>query len=193
MNTERARTVISQFELAIRSQYLSGSPNPNLLSGVLRLNAMQAFWKNIDILGQTEDDQHDDAISQFCIIGPCAVDINTLPPALRPTELQRTVPHHPWFDLIPVPQMRDNLIRAGDTFDDGLLCQDMSGYRSAVTGRRGIVIWGASWDESCWELTEDFLKRWGWTVRNCTNLFKASNYWREKRGEQPLSAKSLVG
>ncbi|GAD92015.1 succinate semialdehyde dehydrogenase, putative [Paecilomyces variotii No. 5] len=163
---EKTKAAIDNFERFVYAQYLRGAPRPNLLSGVLRLNAIHAFWKNIDILGQKEEHHVDDAISQFCRIGPCLIDVSTLPPSLQPTELQCTIPHHPWFDIIPSPQMRDNLIRAGDTFDDAQLCHDMCGYQSAITGRRGIIVWGTSWDGSCWELTEDFLKRWGWTVRN---------------------------
>ncbi|EIT73587.1 hypothetical protein AO1008_11858 [Aspergillus oryzae 100-8] len=41
----------------------------------------------------------------------------SIAPGLRPTTLQRGIPHHPWLDIFPFPRMWDNLIRAGDQLD----------------------------------------------------------------------------
>ena len=82
--------------------------------------------------------------------------------------------------------MRDNLLRAGDDYDDIELCGDLVGYFNSPTVRTGMVIWGDPWDVDGWEVTDQFLERWGWTVRGCSNLFTSTNRWREKRGERPL-------
>ena len=106
----------------------------------------------------------DDTTSAFSCPPPAAVEnvnrILALPRDLRPTDLQTQVAHHPWIDCLPVAQMRQNLIRAGDTFDDIELCGDLIGLFSSGTGRTGVVVWGEPWDVAGWEVTEEFLGRW---------------------------------
>ncbi|GAT24700.1 similar to An14g03300 [Aspergillus luchuensis] len=102
----------------------------------------------------------DEALSMFAMIGPrCLATIGRealLPPALQPTEIQRTVPHHPWLDLIPISKMRDNLSLMENLMDDGQLCRDMCGYHSQVLragrgcqtgiGETGVIVWKDPWD-----------------------------------------------
>jgi hypothetical protein len=49
----------------------------------------------------------------------------------------RTVLNHPWLDFFPFPKMRDNLIEAGDDWDDEQLCHDImvSSWRGGLGGR----------------------------------------------------------
>ncbi|KAL4789010.1 hypothetical protein BDV19DRAFT_383450 [Aspergillus venezuelensis] len=82
------------------------------------------------------------------------------PPTLRPTPIQRHIPHHPWLDFLPFPRMRDNLIKASEHWDDEELCLDS------------------------WEATEAFLKKWPWVVRGCPELMYSTNAWRARRGER---------
>jgi Domain of unknown function (DUF3425) len=128
----------------------------------------------------------DDAISPFCLTKWIPKRILALPPALRPTDIQCRVVHHPWIDLLPVPRMRHNLIQAGDTFDDMELCGDLVGLFSAGTGQTGMIVWGDPWDIAGWEVTDGFLKTWGWTIKRCHEIFESTNWWRARRGERPL-------
>jgi hypothetical protein len=82
-------------------------------------------------------------------IGRCGLEAwneyHYLPPRLRPTKIQITTPHHPWLDFFPLPQMRDNLIPAGDKWDEDALCQDIMGFwtRSSNPSPE-IAIWGGT-------------------------------------------------
>lgn len=154
---------------------------------LVKLNVFRALISNSETLGISSDVVMDDnATSAFC---PSAVDVSgilALPRALRPTDVQTKVPHHPWIDCLPVPRMRQNLIQAGDTFDDMDLCGDLIGLFSAGTGSTGIVVWGEPWDEASWEVTEEFLQSWAWTIKGCWDLFESTNRWRARRGEKAL-------
>lgn len=37
-----------------------------------------------------------------------------------------------------------------------------------------------------WEATPGFLAKWTWIVEGCEELVEISNYWRMKRGEEPM-------
>ncbi|KUL88502.1 hypothetical protein ZTR_05476 [Talaromyces verruculosus] len=184
---------LEDLEALIRLEFARGSPTADLLLGLTQLNIIRALHANRDILGYTADDMHDDAISTFNISLSIDSDLicqsniiktkSGLPFSLMPTTTQYKVAHHPWLDLIPIPKMRDNLIRAGDSIDDVKLCHDMCGYRVSETG---ILIWKEPWDPSGWEVTERFLQLWGWAVRDCWELFESTDRWRRKRGERPL-------
>lgn len=185
---------LERLETRIRLEFAQGSPRADLLLGITQLNIIRALHANQKILGYTDDDMHDDALSGFnrhLQLSPSSQQYivktikSELPPPLQPTAIQQTIPHHPWLDMIPIPRMRENLIRAGDTIDDVKLCHDICGYRVSETG---ILIWGEPWDPSTWEVTERFLQLWGWTVRDCWELFHSTNKWRLKRGERPLFA-----
>ncbi|CAK1361620.1 uncharacterized protein RHO25_004808 [Cercospora beticola] len=49
------------------------------------------------------------------------------PPALVPTRLQQLQPHHLWLNLLPFPQMRDNLIMHEGLFDHWDMLGDLIG------------------------------------------------------------------
>lgn len=185
-DSERTRRIIYQFERWAYFHYRKGSPGADLLLSLVQFNVLRALWKNTMILGLTTSDMDDEALSRFSITGPHQSHVEPLPPGLHPTALQRAIPHHPWIDLLPLPEMRDNLLLAGDTYNDEQFCHDLSGYQSSRTGKTGFVCWGEPWDPSGWEVTEDFIKGWAWAVHNCYNLFVSTNNWRAKRGEKPL-------
>ncbi|GIC84245.1 DUF3425 domain-containing protein [Aspergillus udagawae] len=112
---------------------------------------------------------------------------NTLPASLWPTALQRSVPHHPWIDLLPVEELRDNLLLQNETtYDAGQLCRDMRGFQSVSSGHGGVIVWGDPWDPQGWEVTEAFAQKWPWVVRGSRSLLESTNYWRRKRGEPAL-------
>ncbi|KAF7712304.1 Uncharacterized protein PECH_003615 [Penicillium ucsense] len=210
--TSLTSALVHQFaEAAVRS-YTLGSPTSDHLLTLAKMNVFRAFGRNITIIGWDLDYLHDDdAISPFSLQlpGPYqkqltsssttrspspssssgAVDLDTdysnLPVSLRPTRLQKSIPHHPWLDFFPLPKMRDNLIQAGDDWDDEALCHDIMGFwDNASLSTPALLVWGDPWDIRNWELTEAFLKKWSWIVRGCPEIMDATNSWRRKRGEK---------
>ncbi|KAL6813052.1 hypothetical protein GGI42DRAFT_163012 [Trichoderma sp. SZMC 28013] len=99
------------------------------------------------------------------------------PPALTPTMLQTTKLHLPYIDLIPFPQFRDNLLRAGEIVQPEDLWHDM------ITGK--LKVWGKTpWDRRGWEMHEDFVAKWWWVIAE--DILEETNFWRVSRGEDPL-------
>ncbi|KAJ5936116.1 hypothetical protein N7454_005414 [Penicillium verhagenii] len=165
-----------------------GDPLSDHLLTLTKVNVFRAYGLNLKMIGLNLDDMTDDAISPFNVrSGPRELlfhESAEMPLSLRPTEIQRKIPHHPWLDFFPVPKMRDNLIEAGDSWDDCELCNDIMGFwNSPTAGIAGLKVWGEPWDIQNWELTEAFLKKWQWTVRGCPELMDSTNAWRAKRGE----------
>ncbi|KAL2066447.1 hypothetical protein VTL71DRAFT_2518 [Oculimacula yallundae] len=181
------RAVVQKLQLWANHRFTMGSPGRDQVLVLIKLNVFRALMCNSITLGIPSDViMEDDAISTFFPQTVSVSRILTLPKDLRPTESQTRVTHHPWIDCLPVPQMRENLIHAGDTFDDMQLCGDLIGLFSTGTGRTGIVVWGEPWEVAGWEVTEEFLKFWGWTIKGCWDLFESTNRWRRERGDQEL-------
>jgi hypothetical protein len=154
-----------------------GSPRTDNLLVLIKFNVFRAMMSNGRDLGISGNDSlDDDALSPFN--NPeHAINCNLpVPAALHPTKLQRQIPHHPWIDVLPFQRMRDNLLRAGDTYDDAQLCADLVGVFCASTDkhRTGMIIWGEPWDPTAWEVTESFVIYWGWTVRGWYVLSECS-------------------
>ncbi|MCJ1401499.1 hypothetical protein MMC11_004713 [Xylographa trunciseda] len=179
----------------------------NLLT-LVQFNVLRAIITNISLLRLT-------SVFFPSPSAPPAVppSPSLIPPPLRPTPLQLSTPHLPWIDIFPHPVVRDNLIRAGSAIDNHDMCLDIVGEVCGGSGPcevlgmewdaskvvvrekddgepekelRGVLVWADPWDACNWELTEGFLRKWGWMVRGATDLIEASNEWREKRGEDRL-------
>ena len=190
---DEQQEAISEIKRRIESYGIMGSPANDHLLVLVKFNVFRAMMSNGKDLGylggQGMDD--DDALSPFSEPSNSAMFL-PVPSALQPTKLQKQIPHHPWIDTVPIAGMRDNLLRAGDSYDDAELCSDLVGFCGMPTGRTGMILWGEPWDPNAWEITEDFLRYWGWTVRGCKELVQATNFWREQRGEDPLEAGRVV-
>jgi len=128
---------------------------------------------------------------------PPTTDINSpsFPPCFYPTQLQLTIPHEEWIDIIPHPKWRDNIIMAIGSFDEDELWSDTSGGlfegfpvdRDKELGEGpGIIAWNPPWDFKGWEIQGGFLRKWGWSLRGCEEVIEATNVWRARRGEDPL-------
>lgn len=184
-----ARLLLSQFTEDAYQRYIEGSPSVDQLLVLTKINVFRAFCHNLQLIDWSLDSMQDEAISPFNI--PSIPDSpspenNNIPASLWPTKTQRTVPHHPWLDCFPLPKMRDNLIQAGSNWDERGLCRDIMGFWVSDIEAGGLLVWGEPWDVQNWELTEDFLKKWQWTVRGCPELMNSTNAWRAKRGEKPI-------
>jgi hypothetical protein len=185
--------------MELDTAWLHPLPADHLLS-LVYYNVCRALISNIAILGldlnlmSTEDYP-----SPFLPLSPTASSvIGFLPPSLQPTQLQRTVPHHPEYDIIPDPTMRDNFLRYGEeNVDDADLCLDMidNGVHDEIqdaAGQAGFIVWGDPWDLMSWEVTEKFVRKWASMLKGCVNLEVSTNQWRRKRGLAPLRVREIV-
>lgn len=189
-NSEHTRVILRQFEALAYQSYTARKPQVTLLPSLYQFNFIRALFANVDVLGLSSDQMSDDAISPFNSVNPeqtvsLATRFSRLPIPLRPTPLQCTTEHHPWIDLLPHPQLRDNLFKRGfDSFDEDEFCHNL---RGAIPGYEpGVLVWRAPWDPSGWEVTETFVKSWAWSLKGCWDLVKSTNEWRRRRGERPL-------
>lgn len=171
------------------------APRPESLQMLIRLNLLNAIARNAIRMGfLVEGLCRDEYISPFNSYGPYLPGSTSAlapfcPASLQPTALQRTVRHHPWLDLFPFPAFRDNILRVLDAglFDDDELCVDvLEVWCEDVESRPSLMIWGESWDAHAWEASPSFLRKWGWLLEDCPEIFEATNYWREKRGQKRL-------
>ena len=113
-----------------------------------------------------------------------------LKPDLRPTSTQIVQSHHPAVDVLPFPRLRRRLIEGlshdpplldgldfwGDLQAGGLICW---GNASAELGGGGVP-----WDSRSWEAKSWFLDKWRNVLGDPDEeLWRASRWWREMRGE----------
>lgn len=140
----------------------------------------------------------DDSVSIFNLLRPVTgngTGEESIPSSLRPTTIQRTVPHHPWLDFFPFPRMRDTLIlacAANSEFDDDELCHDLMAFWDTRNTNATLLVWGPPWDPGNWEVTETFVRKWGWLLKGSRELFVSTGTWRRKRGEKALDWGSYV-
>ncbi|KAJ7638654.1 hypothetical protein FB45DRAFT_903471 [Roridomyces roridus] len=99
-----------------------------------------------------------------------------LPSSLRPTLVQRTVPHESVIDRILHPELRDRMILLRGRFD---LVDCLLDYRTAVTIHGDDVL-----AHSNWEISEKWLRQYGFLVDPAT--LTIVNRWRRERGEPEL-------
>ncbi|KAL5046456.1 hypothetical protein BDW71DRAFT_182234 [Aspergillus fruticulosus] len=189
-----ALAYLRSFEATLRQCYFSNSPQLDHLIGLTRLNVHRAISENIRAIGMTiEWTICDDSISIFNLSPPSPdFNLDEIPSSLRPTEIQKSMPHHPWLDFFPFPSMRDTLISAAHLFDDEELCHDLMAFWDTRDTQATLVVWGPSWEPGNWEVTEGFARKWGWLLRGCAELLVSTNIWRARRGERPLDWRRIL-
>jgi hypothetical protein len=178
--------IMAKFEEMAYRDYMLGSPRVDQLLTLIQFNVFRALISNTRTMGWSLGwlERSDDILSPWNN-HPKNIEPQC-PQALRPTDLQRTIEHHPWIDLWPIPMMRDNLLLAGDSYDEDQLCNDLVEFEDIPNEQTGLTVWGEPWDPAGWEVSDTFLRNWGWTVKGCIELQKSTNYWRARRGEEPL-------
>lgn len=116
---------------------LRPSPQADTLLHLINENVIRAFDTNKGILNRLVKDFYRDFPSSTLHMSepqPCEGLIVTnpvadgIPVSLIPTALQRVTPHSSWINVVPFPQMRDNLIRWHDGFDHWEFLSDMTGH-----------------------------------------------------------------
>jgi Domain of unknown function (DUF3425) len=176
------------------SAFLHGTPLPSdqKLLTLLHFNLVRALMQNVFILNMDPDNMSLEQVSPFTD-PEAGIKIEALPEMLRPTELQRTVKHHPELDLFPFPEFRDNRIRHGvghvEVYCLDLLYGVESCYSTrewGLNGRTGLIAWGEPWLQGSWEVEEAFARKYRHYIVGCKALLRSTNYWRKSRGEAPL-------
>ena len=163
---------------------------PDHLITLLQFNALRALAVNRTLISGilvTPLDCNEEVV--HVITYPTKPEL--LPSTLLPTTLQQTVPHGDWIDLFPYPEGRDCLIQAAGTFDEDELWADCigglyEGFPDDEIERRGIIAWSPPWDITGWEMSEGFLRKWGWLFEGLPGALAATNRWRIERGEEPF-------
>lgn len=176
---------------------MTGQPHLDHLPGIIHLNFLRSLANNADVLELGVDWLNCDVVSPLGFLGPAQITRHhpaqgRLPENLMPTALQLKTPHHPWVDLFPLPQMRDNfLVATTETLseeDEIRLWNDMIEHMAdSVSHSTGLIVWGEPWDIQNWEATEGFLRNWGWLLHGCPQILESTNYWRAQRGDRPLA------
>ncbi|KAI8718286.1 hypothetical protein NCS52_00606900 [Fusarium sp. LHS14.1] len=107
----------------------------------------------------------------------------SLPSTLMPTELQKTIPHPPFVDVIPFSGVRDRLLRSLAVIDLEKLTIDLTGG--------AFKVWGSvTLDGTSWEVSEEFAKKWWFLIDG--ELLRATNFWRRQRLEPSISASDIL-
>ncbi|KAF5615432.1 hypothetical protein F52700_13402 [Fusarium sp. NRRL 52700] len=180
-----AQGAIREFVRKAYQDYVLGCPQPWYLSTLIQVNVFNALAQNAIAVGFSDRWQRKGIISPFSTIGPLqSCDFHPL--SLQPTALQRTVPHHPWIDLFPIPQMRDNILLSLHHLNMDELCSDLLDVKPGLDGKPSLIVWGDPWDLHGWEASALFLQKWGWMLEGCREILQATNYWRESRGEDRI-------
>ncbi|KAK2060359.1 hypothetical protein LY76DRAFT_568944 [Colletotrichum caudatum] len=164
---------------------------PDHLITLLQYNVLRALAVNRTLISGTLVTPLDCNEEVIHVI-PYPYQPNVLPPTLLPTAVQQTVPHGDWIDMFPCPKARDHLIRAAGTFDEDELWADcigglFEGFPDDEVERRGMIAWSPPWDITGWEMSEGFLRKWGWLFDGITGVLEATNRWRIERGEDPFT------
>ncbi|CAJ0552683.1 Ff.00g007610.m01.CDS01 [Fusarium sp. VM40] len=192
--TARQRAVAYAFMQLVQMQHSLNNHRPALLPSLIRLNAVNAVSSNALHIGiPLQGLCCDDVISPWNALGPKPADgalaRPSCPESLHPTKLQIEIEHHPWVDLLPIPQLRDNMLRAytSGVIDEDELCIDILGLLSSQGLQDAyLIVWGESHDASSWEVSVGFLKKWGWLLKGCSELVESTNRWRQQRGEAKI-------
>ncbi|KAK7432665.1 hypothetical protein QQZ08_000875 [Neonectria magnoliae] len=120
-----------------------------------------------------------------------------LPAAWRPTRTQIVLPHHPLFDFLPWPGVRDRIINIMAMPDD-LRPPNAKGPLALVNfaydiedSAEGVRIYGADpCEPGSWEVGQVMFERW-WFLFD-RDIIANSNRWRRLRGAPPLRLKGSL-
>lgn len=155
---------------------------------LIEYNLFRAISTNVLILGRSHHSGSPCRFSGSFPIFPNPYQGVGIPSSLKPTPLQQSTTYPDWIDLLPSPRMRDNVIRTQDLFASSELCTDLLGGLMGMQNdiHSGLLVWSDPWESNGWEVTEGFIRKWGFLVQGCTDLFESTNRWRDIRGEKRL-------
>jgi hypothetical protein len=198
LDTQTAKMIPGLLAYSDSSTQIIRTPPPVLrfplsadhcLITLVQYNVVRGIIMNLMILSRT-DQLPAGCISSMQISQVAPPRPPQIPPDLRPTALQISVPHPFWIDAIPFQRVRDNMILMTGQYDSDALMFDLGrgiyeGFDD--TQRRGFLVWRDPWSAAGWEISDGFVKKWGFLLAGCTEVFESSNHWREARGEERLA------
>ncbi|KAH0600464.1 hypothetical protein MHUMG1_01460 [Metarhizium humberi] len=157
---------------------------------VHELTLLRAMLRIADRLGCKGSLWSLDALSPFN--QGIATPPDQLPRPWRPTPSQVLIPHHPLFDFLPWPSVRDKIIGILSLPDDARP-PTASGPLALVNfaydfedNAEGVRIYGSDpYDPSCWEVGQVLFQRW-WFLFD-RDIVDNSNRWRRLRGAPVLA------
>lgn len=173
------------------SKFYSGVPTPQPIGAPDTSFVLNAFTRNAELLGLSADYLCDDeGVSPFILNGPHKDNQPIVPPVhLQPSQIQRSIHHSGWLDLIPFSSIRDLVIMAITTkvLDEDHFCEDLLEVDEQRRPRAPYpLVWGDSSDPMGWEATPSFLVKYGWLAMACPEIIESANAWRSTRRETPL-------
>jgi hypothetical protein len=162
----RVQELMHRFASHAYASYVLDKPVLSHLPLLMRYNISCTLQRNADTLGVKADYFNCHGISPFTTQGPTLGlvspgALHDWPTNLLPTELQRSIEHHPWVDVFPWPQLRDNMLQAfeyPEICDEDKMCHTVVEYEGLDDGPL-LVVWANAWDARSWEITPQFLKR----------------------------------
>ncbi|KAB2102603.1 hypothetical protein AG0111_0g8949 [Alternaria gaisen] len=188
----KVKELMQRFSEHAYASYMQGTPALSHLPLLLKYNVASGLARNADLLGVTAQYYDWYGISPLNKQGPLLGSGAGAewPACLQPTELQSSIEHHPWLDLFPWPKVRDNMLQAFQRTEpvdyEDELCIDVCEYNH-LDRRPILIVWGPPEDHRSWEIDPIFLKKWGWLLSGCPEVYEATNYWRGTRGEKPIT------
>ncbi|KAJ3504987.1 hypothetical protein NLJ89_g7654 [Agrocybe chaxingu] len=106
-----------------------------------------------------------------------------LPASLRPTMIQRTIPHESVVDRVLHPELRDRMILLRQRFE---LVDCLMDLRQSVTIHGDDVL-----AHSNWEIGESFIRKYSYLID--VPVLKITNRWRRERGQPELVVPEING
>lgn len=148
-----------------------------MLINLVQFNTTRALVINARFIGVIRELMAPGSQSQLTSRSVSVLAYNSLPPSLKLTHLQLTISHHPWINILPLPEICDNLLCYDESsYDKKELCRDLRGFQAVADSYRGMIIWGAPWDSQGWEVTDAFATKWPWVINGCHQLLKSTSY-----------------
>ena len=161
----------------------------NLLKGCLdiakRMNIDDLLWSL-------------DSLSPFTVPALSGPSFEHLPVNLRPTQTQVLVPHHPMFDILPWPTVRNKLIMVFSQPPE-LRPTQAAGSTAMLDlvydiedPAEGVRISGDDpYSNENWEVGDKVFKKWWWALDS--SIIKKSNELRKTRGAALLGSGFVAG
>ncbi|PVH93591.1 hypothetical protein DM02DRAFT_603799 [Periconia macrospinosa] len=113
--------------------------------------------------------------------------LDSVPPDLKPTPAQLTIAHHPFWDTIPFPWIRERIITLSALEPPPFQWHELK----ADILRGGMVCWrsrareeGVPWDRRSWEVRPWFGRKWGWLIEEQGRVEQQSRWWRAMQGNE---------
>lgn len=102
---------------------------------------------------------------------------------LRPLSSQITDSHHPYIDVLPFRDLRENLVAMQGQMDEDEFLHDWFNQATCWGGIKGSKGEGMPWEGRNWEVSEDFLRKWELVIGGDEgDLARSSRWWRQMRG-----------